>query len=463
MTQNEFGLLVIDYENDEWLRVIASEVERIESSGKKVLVLRLARLNVPARTTLATLFVPLHKILRVTQESVFSPRKLPSSPKVSRFQFSPETEEALEAQLRGYFRSRFQIPEKARRHLLHGGVILQEALDELFRSYKITEVSLPNGRLFLHKIIESKARLHKVPLFYTEIPVFDPKRSSYFLEPFTVHDRIKLHKKYSDASTLQLDFNEEKKWFGLRRESQSENPFLKSQKNFSAGLEPSHGLRTIALFSSSPDEFLGLEFGDWGCAWTDQYHGFEALLARMPSNCRFVLRLHPNLTNKSRLEYEHEISRARYLQAKFPKLTIIGPSAGASSYALVRSSELVVVSQSTLGLESVAMGIPTVSVMPTIWDLNLGVVRFHFPESVIDLDTVEAPDPILALRYLYFQYSLNNGRLLDSKGILESRYFVNLSRIPSTVAGFYLGRRIGLFLENMKNRRRGRFIWHGDS
>ena len=461
MRSGTFGLVVTDYETLEWLRVYGGEVDRFDKEGIKPLGLRLSGINVPSTKTIGAQLFGLAKLLGLSREALHSPTFSNVTSSYVEPKMTPAMSAALEAQLIGSFRRRHGFPEKARSKLLRGGGLLLERLNELGASYQLSEVSIPNGRMFYHKLIEAWARASGIRISYTEVPVFDPTGLTYFREDFSVHDRTKLHLKYASARNLGVSsLAPEVEWFANRQVSRRENNFLRFQMGGEATPAYRRARKTVAIFTSSPDEFLGLEKGGWECDWKDQYHGFEALLGRLKGNYQFVLRLHPNLANKSVIEYEIETRQAYRLQAKFPNLTILGPSSGANSYDLLRISDLAVVSQSTIGLEAVAMGVPTISVMPNVWDLNLEVPLFHSRMSKLDFESNPQANPHLAFLYLHYQYALNRGTRKSFGSVTTRVLSISFMKAPFSLRGSFLGRRLALAFEIAQNRKRGRFVAH---
>jgi len=454
-----------DYETLPWLGVYGGEVARLQDKGLKAIGVRLSKVNVPSNTTVGANLFGFSKLIGLRSDELHTPKfqRRDSLGKLTTEMTTP-MHAALDAQLRGSFRQTHGYPAKAKDKLLRGGLGVLATLASLKNHHRISEVSIPNGRLFYHKLIEAWAQNEGFQIRYTEVPIFDPSNTSYFLEEFSVHNRTEIHSKYlraqaPDHSSLVA----ENDWFASRQSSTGDNKFLRAQRGANEKLSPRVGVRTVSLFTSSPDEFLGLEKGGWECEWEDQYRGFEEFLLRLRGPHTVFLRLHPNLANKSFVEYEIETRRAFDLQKKFPSLTILGPSSGVNSYDLIKMSDLAVVSQSTIGLEAVAMGVPTISVMPNTWDLYLGAPRLHAKSDTLELEALPEAHPERALVYLHYQHALNQGRRKSFGRVLTRTLSTPIMSTPTRLKGAFLGRRFVLGVEIAANKVRGRFISRGAS
>lgn len=97
----------------------------------------------------------------------------------------------------------------------------------------------------------------------------------------------------------------------------------------------------------------------WNSPWPNQYVAFKHVVTRMQALglSRFGLRFHPNMLNKSPAEVRRELAVAAAALAPFG-VQLFGPEDRTSSYDLIRATDRVVVSGSTVGLEATQMNVP---------------------------------------------------------------------------------------------------------
>ncbi len=119
------------------------------------------------------------------------------------------------------------------------------------------------------------------------------------------------------------------------------------------------GTRIAGFFTSSQDEFqfLGPE---WQLhEWSDQFVAFDRVLSELEKDGYIAyLRVHPNLATKAHECFVRERAGIRRLAQQHPNLLVIWHDDFANTYSLLDVSDVVVVWDSTVGLEASARGIP---------------------------------------------------------------------------------------------------------
>jgi len=120
---------------------------------------------------------------------------------------------------------------------------------------------------------------------------------------------------------------------------------------------PTPSAPLAVFFSSSVDEFASYG-GSWAQhTWDDQYQAFGHIMTVLESQgVHCVLRIHPNLSNKSRQYVDRELEAIRNLAANHPLAKIYSHTDSINSYQLVDAANYVIVGRSTLGLEASCMG-----------------------------------------------------------------------------------------------------------
>lgn len=192
-----------------------------------------------------------------------------------------------------------------------------------------------------------------------------------------------------------------RKWFEERRggEDQSWFSFTKSQilGNLPDGFEPKK--RNIAIFVSSQDEFESIS-GWENPIYRDQIEALVALLkADIDSQITFYLRIHPNLKGI----YNTQTKALKELRA--PNLRIIPAEATIDTYSLMDACEKVITFGSTMGIESVYWGKPSILVGHALYENGGGCFMPRTHEEFIELvnSPLEPKDPTGALKYAYMQ------------------------------------------------------------
>ncbi len=203
-----------------------------------------------------------------------------------------------------------------------------------------------------------------------------------------VHDRETFQRLFEQGSISVGDPARQaaEHWVRARsRASSGANPFSRFFSDSLPELKES-GQKTAVFFSSSRDELEGLGH-QWGnFSWGGQYESFNVigkhLLAR---GYKCVLRLHPNLLTKSSLDMSEEIEEI--VKLKSLGFEIIGPKSPANSYLLAKSSDLVVVSRSTIGLESLTLGLPVIVSSNSYYDQLDVLLRVEDEADLSRVDT----------------------------------------------------------------------------
>lgn len=169
------------------------------------------------------------------------------------------------------------------------------------------------------------------------------------------------------------------------------------------GFDPA--AHNVAVFNSSEDEWAAI--GDeWApTVYPNQLAGLTRLAADLPrlgSHVRVYLRCHPHLANTP--------MTAGLLRLSSPNLTIIPPDSPVSSYALLRACRTALTFGSTVGIEAVYFGKPSVLANCAAYDHLGGTYNAGSHEEVLDL--IARPldpkpvEPALVYAYYYATYGI---------------------------------------------------------
>lgn len=190
-------------------------------------------------------------------------------------------------------------------------------------------------------------------------------------------------------------------WYEDRVERVERNwvSFTKEQQ---AGLLPvgfDSAARNVSIFCSSDDEFVAI-----GDAWKNDLYPnqveaiaaiAESMLTASPETQLF-LRVHPNLKDVDN-------ARKRSMMAlRYPNLNLIAADATVDTYALMKASDVTVTFGSSVGMEAVYWGKPSVLLGPCLYQNLPGPVRSNSHQHTIELlcrDLLACEDKSGALMY----------------------------------------------------------------
>lgn len=301
------------------------------------------------------------------------PNEYPQPPKDTEF----EVREAVVSGYLSYLRDD-RIPNR-KHHAKH----INEGYVKSFQSYwwlrsfleqhpEFTTVAVPNGRVANQRAFIHAAKISGRKVLFYEIG--RARNKAIYVGWHRIHDRVGTQQ---EALSATKDMSDERvldvahEWIARRRKPSSDiNQFAKAWRKSGHPAQIRESTKTATFFSSSADEFSALG-SEWNLQeWTDQYTAFDAIagvLEKEGVRCR--LRVHPNLTNKSRRHFWSEIKKIRTLSKAHPKLEVVWPTESVDSYELVEQSDYIVVARSTIGLEASAMGKCVWTTTPTRYDL----------------------------------------------------------------------------------------------
>lgn len=212
-----------------------------------------------------------------------------------------------------------------------------------FRTYNLKEQSFINKKKFQKEYLKKWKKFDKKDIFLNK---FD----KWFLERKQGDVRSQNHRSFIDGNS---------------------QAYIKKNKK-----------RLVTYFSSSQDEFesLSADYKNYFYSQTDAIYKLIKVAAKL-SNIHLVVRLHPNIKNKTNKEKLHWIKLCNNFK-KYKNLEFIMHNENTSSYDLLLKSDIIFSSGSTLGLEAVYYGKPSVLLAPSLYD-NLGINFFAKNESQI--------------------------------------------------------------------------------
>lgn len=308
--------------------------------------------------------------------------------------------EAIESEVLTYFRrDALEPPTPAisalRNRLTHQAFssfdVLSRALDEIEPDL----VLIPNGRTSRQKAARLATEQRGIAVkFYEDGRA---RKDSYYLGNTQPHDRLASQKEVEGflSTVAKKDIEDlATSWITERMTTGSgTNVFSSSWRPTGAGegtLSSYAAAGHAVFFTSSADEFLA--FGPmWRIdSWETQFQAFDLTMSILESSgVALTLRVHPNLTGKSRQYFLRTVKSVKFLKARHPTLTVLWHNSPTNSYDLVAKARYIIAERSTIGLEANMRGKPVWINQASQWDQVADVRQMLKPSDV----TVKALTP----------------------------------------------------------------------
>ena len=285
--------------------------------------------------------------------------------------------------------------------------VYKKTLEILENDKGISKIFVPNGRMADQRtfLIASKRQIPNIEIKYFEKGY---QENFFYVGEQSLLDRVAMQSEirksnYSPYLSVASNF------FELRRVDQEANEFIAGWKDVTSAENIEMTAPRITFFNSSNDEFmsLGSEWND--SEWSSQWEAFEQVANYfLQDDYAITIRMHPNGVNKSKRERSRErVALARF-KKKFPTITVYDPQEKVNSYMLISQSDLIVVWNSTIGLEASYMGKPVVCLNASEWDLSVPIYRVR---NITDLHNLSKTMPNVgkeeALKYIAGRISLD--------------------------------------------------------
>lgn len=356
-------------------------------------------------------------------QNIFFTSRAPKKYKQKVKEFSPATLEDLQAfqiegvdlglGIYGSFASQqrdlvFDVSKnlKLLQNMAHTAVTVYETMLSLMDKIQPTALYICNGRWADVRPACRLAQARNIPCFLYDFGTTFHSYIAYDFFIFSIkefHERVK--KEWDNGGPEKYEIG--KQWFIEQRLGKKSGSlsamFLDRQKVgvMPPGFDPA--LRNIVIYNSSVDELAG--FPEWHLFFhKNEVEGIE----QMAEGCaqdpfiRLYVRIHPNLAHRN----GSQVAALKQLaDKKIPNLFFIWPNDPIDSYALLEAAEKVVAFHSTVGIESVFWGKPTILLGHSAYE---------------DLDCVYKPMDPAALTELLLKKDLVP---LSSEGALKYGYF----------------------------------------
>ncbi|MDP5047258.1 MAG: hypothetical protein NWQ39_02550 [Saprospiraceae bacterium] len=256
--------------------------------------------------------------------------------------------------------------------MLQSSSIVYDLTIDLLDKYKPDLVYIFNGRLCNYRPVLNACQETKTPFLIHERGA---NAFHYSIRPFMPHH---LRKVEEEMNTIWLNAIDRKhsielaKLFFEDRRKGVEQSWLSFSKNQESGNIPNlpKNKKIVTFFTSSEDEYAAV--GDivrWP-NWPNQKSALMTVIrhCRNHESFQLVLRIHPHTKMKS----DSEQAYWRNFKS-FPDLIFVDANDKTDTYALIEKSDVVITVGSTVGIESVFWGTPSVCMGPSLYE-SLGAV-----------------------------------------------------------------------------------------
>jgi hypothetical protein len=219
------------------------------------------------------------------------------------------------------------------------------------------------------------------------------------------HNRVefvkRMHKIWETNASSEQEKIEIGKDFYLKRMNGVDDAWLSYTSEMKSDTLPKgfdSNKINISIFTSSEDELAAIS-DEWkNQVYNSQLEGIQKILNDSPGDFQFYLRIHPNLIGVKNNDLKS------LLELSYPNLEIIQPNSSVNTYSLIKSSNKVIVFGSTVGIESVYLGIPSILAGQSFYsDLN-ATYNANSHNHLIELvcSELKPTDKLLAIKYGYY-------------------------------------------------------------
>ena len=261
-------------------------------------------------------------------------------------------------------------------------------------------------------------------------------RDLYDVQPFMPHDAARFQEKIvSTWARLKNDpgVRERGANFFIDRRAGMDQTWLSftdhQKKNLLPAIDPNK--KVVTFFSSSEDEFVSVGGVFKLTSWKSQFEAVTELIeiCKHHPEIQLFVRLHPHLREKSHADQQRWL-----LLGNIENVTVVSFDSEVDTYALIERSDVVVTAWSTVGIEAVFWGRPSITIGPSFYSA-LGAT--FQPRSVKELSDLISADLVPADRDLAIAYGYYMGgygtpfRYYQAEGFFNGKFMgIDLQAAP---------------------------------
>lgn len=362
------AVLIVSYRTKEWLRAAELVRSKLQAQGYDVSILDISEEVWPSHVLTPRLAEADYSSPTLNKDLAAS---LLSEEEISAF---------LHSLIKSYKRNSNATPSKFERMRLSRS--LNKCASRLTHNnmiYQADVVCIPNGR-FAHEVLAARLAAPKAEILWYELPLWG---KDCYLSTASPQDAVALNEKLRELTSC-LDSKQIRELseasLGIRRDpSLGINKYLTEDiddTKLEARRNRDESPAVAVLFTSSQDEFP--QYGrnaSLASEW-DHVRAFRAAVEELlrKGYQRIVIRVHPNIANKSRAEYKREMRAWTGLAKLDSRVELIPPTFKISSYQLVEKAKVVVSWWSSIALEAAAVGVASIALSKGRYTLNDGVI-----------------------------------------------------------------------------------------
>jgi hypothetical protein len=266
----------------------------------------------------------------------------------------------------------------------HSFLIMEKVCQKVYSPNNFDLILIANGRFPGQTAMRLVAESLSIEFYFYEHGM--PKGQRFHFAPFQTQEFQKMQQwirsefipENQERSEEVYEFS--KKWLERQENDVSQNPFLNLETRSDSAVAPSQINPLAVIFNSSIDERysnLGVDLN----GWKSQKQATAAFAKRLrEQGFHVIVRIHPNTANKSWWDL---VNIANDLEEN--GIDYILPWNGPSSYALLREATVVLTWGSTISMEALAKGIPTIVFGRTMYDEIAGAHIVN-PDSLSKID-----------------------------------------------------------------------------
>lgn len=301
---------------------------------------------------------------------------------------------------------------------------MRSLCQKLFSSSDFDLILIANGRFPSETAIRVAAEDSSIEFYFYEHGM--PKGESFHFAPFQTQEFLKIQRFIQNQIENESEIEQNdllafsNKWLYNQATNLNQNPYLNQDTGIMELKKRIGDKRLAVIFNSSIDE----KFSNMGVnlnGWESQKQATSAIAGTLVKQGFYVVvRIHPNTANKSWWDL---INLVHHLRDN--AIDYILPWNGPSSYTLLEECDLVLTWGSTICMESVARGIPTVVFGRTMYDEIAGVTIVNpCILRTIDFNNIEHPDPLKGKVAIY--YNKHWGYKLDDYCSRDDLALINI-------------------------------------
>lgn len=268
-----------------------------------------------------------------------------------------------------------------------------------------------------------------------------PKGKSFHFGSFQTQEFLKMQDFLKLQIKAELEGMENEvilaadEWLENQESNLKQNPFIVRDSKVSWSGNSWGGSPLAVIFNSSIDE----KFSNMGVnlnGWESQKQGTVEIARKLKEQeFEVIVRIHPNALNKSWWDLVNLVSFFERNQINY-----VLPWNGPSSYLLIRRANIVLTWGSTISMESIARGIPTVVYGRTMYDEIAGATILNSSMlNSFDFRKLEKPNPASGKIAAYFNKNWGY-RMTEYCSVQEMETIESILKRNEVDSGFSISR-----------------------